>query len=72
MNIVGGMYQMAGAVIGVLFFVILPEFLRGYVELQRVIFGVCLVVVMAFLPGGIVQLVARLRQLVATRRGAEG
>jgi ABC-type branched-subunit amino acid transport system permease subunit len=42
------------------------------VELQRVIFGVCLVVVMAFLPGGIVQLVARLRQLVATRRGAEG
>lgn len=72
MNIVGGMYQMAGAVIGVLFFVILPEFLRGYVELQRVIFGICLVVVMAFLPGGIVQLVARLRQLVATRRGAEG
>lgn len=70
MNIVGGMYQMAGPVIGVLFFVILPEFLRGYVELQRIIFGVCLIVVMAFLPGGIVQLAARLRRLVAPKDGA--
>lgn len=69
MNVVGGMHQMIGAVIGVLFFVILPEFLRGYVELQRVIFGVCLIGVMAFLPGGIVELVARLRRIVAgTRR----
>lgn len=63
MNIVGGMYQMVGPIVGTLFFVILPEFLRGYVELQRVIFGVCLIIVMAFLPGGIVELVARLRKL---------
>jgi branched-chain amino acid transport system permease protein len=70
MNIVGGMFQMAGALIGVLFFVILPEFLRGYVELQRVIFGICLIVVMAFLPGGIVQLLGRLKQLAVARRGA--
>lgn len=71
MNIVGGMYQMIGPVVGTLFFVILPEFLRGYVELQRVIFGICLIIVMAFLPGGIVQLAARARQLLTARREGE-
>lgn len=69
MNIVGGMHQMIGPVVGVLFFVILPEFLRGYVELQRIIFGICLIVVMAFLPGGIVELVARVRRLAHGREG---
>lgn len=68
MNVVGGMHQLVGPIVGTLFFVILPEFLRGYVELQRVIFGVCLIVVMAFLPGGIVELVARLRTLIAAHR----
>jgi branched-chain amino acid transport system permease protein len=63
MNIVGGMYQLAGSIVGTLFFVLLPEFLRGYVELQRIIFGVCLIIVMAFLPGGIVGVVAQLRRL---------
>ena len=69
MNIVGGMYQLAGPIIGTLFFVLLPEFLRGYVELQRIIFGICLIVVMAFLPGGIVGLIARLRQLALSSGG---
>ena len=64
MNIVGGMHMLVGPIVGALFFVILPEFLRGYVELQRVIFGVCLIVVMAFLPGGIVELTTRIRRLL--------
>ncbi len=68
MNVVGGMYQLAGPIVGTVFFVILPEFLRGYVELQRVIFGVCLIVVMAFLPGGIVELATRLRKLPRSGR----
>jgi len=63
MNVVGGMYQLAGPIVGTVFFVILPEFLRGYVDFQRIIFGICLVVVMAALPGGIVGLIARLRLL---------
>jgi branched-chain amino acid transport system permease protein len=68
MNIVGGMFQLAGPIVGTLFFVILPEFLRGYVELQRVIFGVCLIVVMAFLPTGIVGLVAQIRTIISRRK----
>jgi branched-chain amino acid transport system permease protein len=69
MNIVGGMHQLAGPIVGTLFFVLLPEFLRGYVELQRIIFGICLIVVMAFLPGGIIGLIARLRQLALSAWG---
>ncbi|MEJ8574231.1 branched-chain amino acid ABC transporter permease [Microbaculum marinum] len=70
MNIVGGMHQLIGPIVGTLFFVILPEFLRGYVELQRVFFGVSLILVMAFLPGGIIELVARLRRLLGRGREA--
>ncbi len=61
MNVVGGMYSLMGPLIGTLFFILLPEFLRGYVDLQRVLFGISLIVVMAFLPGGIIELAQRLR-----------
>jgi branched-chain amino acid transport system permease protein len=65
MNVIGGMYSLAGPLIGTAFIVALPELLRGYVELQRVLFGLILLVVMAALPGGIVDIFARLRTLVA-------
>ena len=61
MNVIGGMEHLAGALIGTVFLVTLPELLRGYVDVQHVIFGIILVVVMAALPGGIVEMVARLR-----------
>jgi branched-chain amino acid transport system permease protein len=65
MNVVGGMYSLAGPLIGTVFIVALPELLRGYVELQRVFFGIILIVVMAALPGGMVDIFARARKLVA-------
>lgn len=60
MNVIGGMYTLAGPIIGTLFLVVLPELLRGYVDLQRVFFGIILIVVMAFLPGGVADLGGRL------------
>ena len=42
----------------------------GNVELQRVIFGICLIIVMAFLPGGIIELASRGRQLLRRTLGA--
>ncbi len=72
MNVIGGMYTLAGPLIGSLFLVVLPEFLRSYVELQRVIFGIILIVVMAFLPGGLAEIGARLsgmaRKLLAGKQ----
>ena len=64
MNVIGGMTNMGGALLGTVFLVALPELLRGYVEWQRVIYGVILIVVMAFLPGGLVELWGRVRGLV--------
>lgn len=52
-NVIGGMYTLIGPLVGTLFVVLLPEFLRGYVELQHVVFGIVLILVMAFFSGGI-------------------
>ncbi len=56
-NIVGGMKSLAGPLVGTIFLVPLPEILRGFVEYQRVLYGVILVLVMAFAPDGLVGLV---------------
>jgi branched-chain amino acid transport system permease protein len=67
MNVIGGMNSLIGPIIGTIFLTLLPELLRGYVELQRVIFGVILIVVMAALPGGIVEFTSRVKRLMAGR-----
>ncbi|HZS83314.1 MAG TPA: branched-chain amino acid ABC transporter permease [Stellaceae bacterium] len=67
MNVIGGMQRLAGALIGALFLTALPELLRGYVEMQRVFFGIILIIVMAALPGGIIEIGARLRALGKAR-----
>ena len=45
----------------------LPELLRGYVEMQQVMFGVILIAVMAAIPGGLVDVAGRVRQILAPR-----
>lgn len=72
MNVIGGMYHVVGPLLGTIFMVALPEALRSYVELQRVIFGVILIIVMAALPGGIVAVAANIRRSLANhaRKGA--
>lgn len=70
MNVIGGMYTLVGPMIGTIFLVVLPELLRGYVELQRVFFGIILIVVMAFLPGGIADAGKRVAALLEQRFGA--
>ena len=65
-NVIGGMERLMGPLIGSVFMVVMPELLRGYVELQQILFGVILIFVIAAIPGGIVQLLDRLR--LPTRR----
>jgi branched-chain amino acid transport system permease protein len=67
MNVIGGMNTLVGPLIGAFFLVLVPELLRGYVQFQHVIFGIVLIVVMAFMPGGM----ASLRETIAlmTRGG---
>ena len=67
-NVIGGMTSLVGTLLGTVFLTALPELLRSYVELQRVIFGVILIVVMATVPGGLAEAGARLRVLLAWSR----
>ena len=60
MNVIGGMGGLAGPLIGAAFLTALPEFLRGWVELQRVLYGVVLMLVMLFVPGGLIEIGRRL------------
>lgn len=68
MNVLGGMYHVAGPMVGAVFLVALPELLRGYVEIQRILFGVALVIVMAAFPSGIAGMPALLSAWWARRK----
>jgi branched-chain amino acid transport system permease protein len=68
MNVIGGMASLTGALLGTLFMVTLPELLRGYVNLQQIMFGFILFATMAFLPGGLIELGRRARTLIGRWR----
>lgn len=70
MNVIGGMSSLVGAMLGTVFMVTLPELLRGYVNLQQIMFGAILFATMAFLPGGMIELSRRIRGLWRARRRA--
>jgi len=68
MNVIGGMSSLYGAMLGTVFMVTLPELLRGYVNLQQIMFGAILFATMAFLPGGLIEAGRRLKALLMNRR----
>ncbi len=68
MTVIGGMSSLAGALIGTVFMVMLPELLRGWVNLQQIIFGAILFATMAFLPGGIIEAIRQVRTYLSRRR----
>jgi len=65
MVIVGGMGTMIGPVIGAVVLTFLPEVLRDFGELRLMIYGVALTLVVLFMPGGIVQAWASLKNKIA-------
>lgn len=69
MNVIGGMDHLAGAVIGTVFIVVLPQALEQYVNIQQILFGLILVAVMIGMPGGLMDAVKRLRALSRRRSG---
>ena len=68
MSFVGGVGTIHGPVLGALFYVILKEVLAlRWVEFHLIIFGVLFIVVVLFLPGGLVEAWSRLRRSVSRR-----
>jgi len=68
MNVLGGVGALAGAVVGAVLLVPLPELLRGLQQYQRLIYGLTLILLLLFMPQGLAALVrAGVQRL---RRGA--
>lgn len=67
MNVLGGVGVLAGAVVGAILLVPLPELLRGLQQYQRLIYGLTLILLLLFMPQGLASLV---RSSIVRRRGA--
>jgi branched-chain amino acid transport system permease protein len=68
MNVIGGMNHLVGALVGAVFMTALPELLRGWVEYQRILYGITLVLIMIYIPGGLIEIVRRLLPRLRGRR----
>jgi branched-chain amino acid transport system permease protein len=60
--VLGGMGSIVGVIFGALVLILLPEYLRAFSEYRMLLFGVVLVLMMVFRPGGIVSNVRRTYQ----------
>jgi branched-chain amino acid transport system permease protein len=56
------MGSILGVILGALVLVLLPEYLRAFSEYRMCLFGILLVIMMVFRPGGIITNVRRTYQ----------
>ena len=57
--VIGGMGSIPGVIAGALIFILVPEYLRAFSQYRMLIFGIALVLMMIFRPGGIIPKVRR-------------
>ena len=53
MVVIGGLGAIGGAIVGAIFYVFVPELLRGFNDAPGLVFGALLVAVMVFMPRGL-------------------
>lgn len=61
MFVIGGRNKISGALLGAALLTPLPELLRNFAGFQQIIYGVILVAMLIFVPGGLVSLASRFR-----------
>jgi branched-chain amino acid transport system permease protein len=61
-NVVGGIFFNVGPIIGTLILTPLPEFLRKAVEYQWILYSIIILLMILFVPGGLVSLPQRIRR----------
>ncbi len=69
--VLGGMGSIVGVIVGAMILILLPEYLRAFSEFRMLIFGVILVMMMVFRPGGIISDVRRTYKFEGLGRKAE-
>jgi len=57
--VMGGMGSIVGVTLAAFVLMLLPEYLRAFSEYRMLLFGACLVLMMVFRPGGLIQKVQR-------------
>ena len=70
-NVVGGMGGIAGPILGSIFLVPLPEFLRGFVEYQRVLYGLILILTLWFMPAGMLGVLNRILDWMKAKKSGK-
>jgi branched-chain amino acid transport system permease protein len=63
MILVGGIGKLPGSVVGTVLLLVLNEYLRVFVKWQLVGYGLAIILVVLFLPGGVVQLAGKFEDL---------
>ncbi len=58
--LVGGEHSIVGPIIGTVLLVLVDEFIRGYGSIEPMAYGIALVLVMVFMPNGILGIVQRI------------
>jgi len=66
--VLGGMGSIPGVITGALIIILLPEYLRAFSQYRMLIFGIVLVLMMIFRPGGIISKVRRVYQFKAEEK----
>lgn len=63
MSVIGGVGSYLGAVLGAIYLTLAPEVLRELKDAEMIVYGISLILCLAFLPGGLVSLPERLAAL---------
>jgi len=69
MVVIGGLGSVYGSFLGAALLTLLPEFLRAAHDYDIVIYGILLIVMVMFMPGGLVRGVPEIYRKLASRRG---
>ena len=62
MLVIGGRASVLGPILGALIMTPLPELFRSAIETQNILYGITLILVLKFLPGGLVGISGKLRR----------
>jgi branched-chain amino acid transport system permease protein len=64
MTMIGGMGNLYGSLVGSFLLPVLQEYLRAIQEWQFVVYGIAIMLVVLFMPGGLMQIVNRVKPLL--------
>lgn len=70
--VLGGMGSIVGVIAGALVLILMPEYLRAFSEYRMLAFGVVLVVMMVFRPGGLIPNVRRIYTFTGAAESRKG